>query len=669
MSTYTELVAQAEPARRRLAALDRPRLAVCIDTSSIAVGAQETLAALRDEVSRRGLDVDVVQTGGDGLSFANPVVRLRRADGTDVVYQRVTAGQAPAFVETIFQKGDLDNEWLLGAFHENEPERLRRLEDLAWWSVQERRLMSEMGVIDPESIDEAIAAGAYAGLDRALAMAPEEVIAEITGAKLLGRSGSFFPTARKWDLLRTSRTEPKAMVCNADEGDTGAWVNRLSMENDPHAVIEGIMIGGWAAGARIGYVYIREEYPLAYARMVRAVEQARERGVIGLSVLGRGFEFEIKVIRGAGSYVCGEETGLIASIEDARGMPKIKPPYPAESGVLGQGSNVNNVGSYHTAAWIMRHGVEEYVKAGTERNPGTMMFTLSGHIQRVGCFELPFGTTVRQAYEVCGGGTEAGHSFKALQPGGPLLGIMPEFCLDLGIEPEAFREKGAIGVGGGGFVFLDDRACVLDLCSQYEWFIEDESCGRCTTCHGGTQRAVEIIRRIQRGQGRESDLPKLRLLASTVRYSNCFHGQFALAIIVNALDWFMDEVEEHIFQKRCRAGVCKRLIRYEVVPEMAIGQSGNRAIGQSGEPEEDQEAARPEALEGRRAAEGLPQAYDYCPTGAIKLVDGAYVIEDALCIRCDVCRQLAPDAIRVVDYYERDIGPAPELISVQPAER
>jgi NADH:ubiquinone oxidoreductase subunit F (NADH-binding) len=265
-----------------------------------------------------------------------------------------------------------------------------------------------------------------------------------------------------------------------------------------------------------------------------------------------------------------------------------------------------------------------------------MLFSLSGHVQRVGCFELPFSATVRDAFEVCGGGAPDGHVLQALQPGGPLLGIMPAAsCLDITLEPEAFREKGAIGLGGGGLVFLDESACVLDLCAQYEWFIEDESCGRCTTCHGGSQRATEIIRRIQRGGGRESDLGKLRLLADTLRYSNCFHGQFALATLINALDWFQDEIKQHIFERRCRAQVCKGLIRYQ----------GDREA-----------ANRPEL------AGALARANEHC----INVVTGQ---ADGACLECFVCREILPETVRVVDAFESGLGPASELISVQPAER
>ncbi len=616
MPTYAELQEQAEPARRRIEALDCPRVAVGVDTSSIARAALETLAAIRAEVESRGLDVAVDQVGGNGLSFANPLVMVRKPGGETVLYQHLTADAVPAFVEAVLVRGEPGADWALGVL-EGDERGLPRMEDHAWWSVQDRRLMQDMGVGDPGQIDDAIALGAYSGLERSMTMTQEEVIAEISGSKLGGRSGGFFPTGRKWDFLRTSPANPKTIVCNADEGDPGAWVNRMTMENDPHALLEGMTIAAYATGATRGYIYIREEYPLAHERLLRAVDQARDKGLLGDQVLGRDFAFDIKVVRGAGSYVCGEESGLIASVEDARGMPKIRPPYPAVSGVFGQGSNVNNVESYHCATWIMRNGVEKWADTGSERNPGTMMFTLSGAVQRVGCFEVPFGLTVRQIYEVCGGGPEEGRTFKALQPGGPLLGVVPEFALDLTNEPESFREKKAAGLGGGGFVFLDDTACVVDLCSAFEVFMEDESCGRCKTCQGGTQRMVEILRRVQRGGGRESDVAKIHLLASTLPYSNCFHGQFATTVIANTLDWFRDEFDVHLLDRRCPAKVCNGLIRYVI-----SDQAGD-----------------------------LPKAADYCPTGAIKQGTDGWYIDDVLCVRCDTCREIAPEAVEVVDRF------------------
>src|SRR3990170_738561 len=287
MPSYADLLAQAEPARRRIEALDRPRIAVGVDTSSVAAGARETLAASREAVSQRGLDADVDQVGGNGLSFANPVVEVAKAPGSRVLYQNVRAEDAAEFVDAALVRGEVDNRWLLGALAGAEG--VKRMDDHAWWSIQKRRLMQDMGVIDPEDIDQAIARGAYSGLERALGMTQEEVIAEVTSSRLRGRSGSDFPTGRKWDFLRTSTTTPKAMVCNADEGDPGAWVNRMTLENDPHALIEGMLIGGWAAGAERGYIYIREEYPLACERVTKAVAQAYERGLLGGDILGRGY--------------------------------------------------------------------------------------------------------------------------------------------------------------------------------------------------------------------------------------------------------------------------------------------------------------------------------------------------------------------------------------------
>lgn len=631
MPAYRDLVDQAEQAGRRIEGADRPRIAVCIDTSSVALGARETLQALRDAVAGTGADADVDQVGGNGLSFLYPIVVVSKPDRTVVMYGPVRAGDAPEFVDSVLTQNQASSRWAIGALG-GYPDGVPPMESHPWWAIQRRGLTQDMGYTDPADIDGYIARGAYAGLAKALTMSQEELIAEITGSTLGGRGGSYFPTGRKWDFLRTSPAADKSMVCNADEGDGGAWVNRMTLENDPHALFEGMTIGGWATGAELGYIYVREEYPLAYERLNTALAQAFERGVLGENIFDSGFNFDIKIVRGAGSYVCGEESGLIASIEDARGMPKIRPPFPAQAGVFGGGSNVNNVQSLHTAAFIMRHGMERWREVGTERNAGSMMFTVSGNTQRVGCFELPFGTKLGDVLNVCAGGVPEGHEFKATQVGGPLTGIVPPDWLEFGLEPEVFRENGLTTLGGGGFVFLDDTTCIVDLVSQFEWFLEDESCGRCTTCHGGTQRMVEMLRRIKRGGGRESDIPKFRLLADTLRYSNCIHGQAAPAVMMNALQWFSDEVDEHIYQRRCRAQVCKGLIRYEADRDAA---------------------ARPEH------ATAMARAAETC----INAVTGG---SDGPCLDCFVCRELLPDVVKVVDAFPAGAGPAPELVSVQP---
>ena len=430
------------------------------------------------------------------------------------------------------------------------------------------------------------------------------------------------------------------MVCNADEGDGGAWVNRMTLETDPHALIEGMMIGGWATGAARGYIYIREEYPLAFERVVNAVAQATQRGILGTNILGTDFNFDIKVVRGAGSYVCGEESGLIASIEDGRGMPKIRPPFPAGVRCLrpGQQRQQRPELPHRRLPPARRHGEvgggrhraqprHDDVHALRRRPARRLLRASLRHHRAASCTRSAAAARPRATPS------------RRLQPGGPLTRRHARALAGLcrWSRRSSARTRWAPSAAAASSSWTT-RDCIVDLCAHFEWFLEDESCGRCTTCHGGTQRIVEILRRIQRGGGRESDIGKFRLLADTLRYSNCFHGQATPAIIVNMLDWFADELNEHINNKRCPARTCKGLIRYEV----------DQAAAPAHEP-------------------ALAKAYDYCPTGAVKQIDGQYVIEDSLCIRCDVCRQLAPEAIRKADAFDSSLGPAPELISVQPA--
>jgi NADH:ubiquinone oxidoreductase subunit F (NADH-binding)/(2Fe-2S) ferredoxin len=620
MNTYRELRQQAEEAWRAVENPSRPRIAVEITTCSRAVGADETLEAIRRELSRCGLEADVAVTGCRGLCYAEPLVEIAKPNGSRILYQKVTAERVPQLVEEALASADgVCRELALATLSPRPMDGLPALSSLDFMAVQEeRRLMANCGVIEPENIDHYIARGGYEGLAKALNMPQEEVLWEVSdaGAGLWGRGGAAFPTARKWGFLRDARGEPKYMICNADEGDPGSFVNRILMESDPHLIIEGIIIAAYGTGANYGYIYIREEYPLCAERMELALGRARERGLLGENILGSGFSYDMEIVRGAGSYVCGEETGLIASVEDARGMPKIRPPFPAQSGVFAKPTNVNNVETYANVPLILRNGATWYASVGTDNNTGTKMFSLSGHVQRVGVLEVPFGTPVRRLVYDAGGGPPEGRSLKAIQPGGPLGGILPAREVDLPLEPEPFREKGTL-LGSGGLVFIDDSACVIDLCLYFEWFAEDESCARCTTCRGGTQRMVEILRRISNGGGRPSDLGLLRMLGHAMRYSNCAHGQAAPTAVMNTIETFLDEYMEHIENKRCPAKVCRGLIRYEIV-----GKSYN-----------------------------LPEAAAICPTAAIVQQDGDYVIDQGLCIKCDACRELAPAAVHVVDAF------------------
>jgi len=616
VSTYDELKVRAAKAWQPFEEPQRPLIKVGVTTCSRVVGALETLAAVRAGLAARGLEADVMVTGCWGLCYAEPVVEVRLPGRPGVLYGNLTADKVAALIEGTLVAGGAVPELALAVLADAPLDGVPPLGSLEFFAGQERRLMANCGVIDPEEIDHYIARGGYEGLAKALAMTDEQVIAEVLESGLWGRGGAAFPTGRKWDFLRTAPVTPKYMICNADEGDPGSFVNRNLMESDPHLVIEGMAIGGYATGAAYGYIYIRDEYPLPVERMEKAIRQAREQGILGENVLGSGFGFDLEVVRGAGSYVCGEETGLIASIEGSRGMPKIRPPFPAQAGVFGKPSNVNNVESYANAPLILRNGAAWYTSVGSEKHKGTKMFSLSGQVRRVGIREAPLGTPMSEVVMGAGGGPPEGRALKAVQPGGPLSGIVPASDVGIALEPEPFRERG-MGLGSGGLVVMDDSNCIVDLCIYFEWFAEDESCGRCTTCFAGTRRLLEILRRIAAGRGRSSDPEIMRLLADTMRYANCFHAQAAPTAVMSMFRFFEEELNEHLYHKRCPAKVCRGLVRYEVVHH----------------------------------SDRLPEAEAICPTAAVVRDNGHYRIDQAKCIKCDACREQAPYAIAVLDAF------------------
>jgi NADH-quinone oxidoreductase subunit F len=630
LDAYRPLRQAAEERWRLLVEPSIPIFRVAVATCSKAAGADETLAAIREEVARLGEEALVLEVGCPGLCFADPVVDVHLPGYPRVLYGPVLAQDVPRLLGAVLGPQKALPELALGmipeegvppsAYHGTAMASLPLLQETDWMRLQVRRLMANVGIIEPANAEHYIARGGYEGLARALDMTPEEVIKEVLDAGLWGRGGAAFPTGRKWDFLRQARVTPKYLICNADEGDPGSFVNRNLLEGDPHLIIEGMAIAAWATGASYGYIYIRDEYPLAVQRMQQAIEDARRMGLLGRGILGSPLELELEVVRGAGSYVCGEETGLIASIEGTRGMPKIRPPYPAQAGVFGMPTNVNNVESYANVPLILRHGAAWYASVGTERNKGTKMFSLSGNIRRGGVLEVPLGTPLRDVILVAGGGVPEGRRLKAVQPGGPLSGVVPASRIMAGdglpLEPEPFREMGML-MGSGGLVVMDDSTCVVDLAIYFEWFAEDESCGRCTTCFAGTRRLLEILRRIAQGGGRPQDVELMQLLASTMRYSNCAHGQAAPTVIMSLLGLFREELDAHLLGRRCPARVCRGLVRYEIVEQ----------------------------------APELAEAAHVCPTGAIVREDGRYRIEQALCIKCDACREVAPAAVQVVDAF------------------
>lgn len=617
MSSYAEIRASAE---RTWTAYERPartRVDVTVATCANAAGVGATLDALREEIDGRGYAADLGVVSCDGVCYLEPKVTVSHPDGRRVVYGPVRAEDVPALLARTVATPGIDRDRavfaLAGAI-----EGVPTLAEYFFTAMQTRWLMANTGVTDPEDLDHYIARGGFEGMSKALEMEPEAIIKLAIDSGIWGRGGAAFPAGRKWDFLRGARNTPKYIVCNADEGDPGAFVNRILLEGDPGLIIEGMTIAGLASGAEYGHIYIRDEYPLAVDRCRLAIRQARERGLLGANILDSGKAFDLEVVRGAGAYVCGEETGLLSSIQDSRGMPRIKPPFPAAVGVFGKPTNVNNVETYACAPLAFRNGVEWYKSVGTERSPGTKMFSFTGDLRRVGALEVPFGTPVGRLINEACGGVGAGHELKIIQPGGPLAGMLPGTSIDTPLDVDPFRAQGVL-MGGGGFVICDETTCPIDLTAYFEWFAEDESCGRCTTCHGGTQRYVEILRRISEGGGKMLDIELLGLLSTTLQWSNCFHGQGAPAAVKSLLQYFRDELEEHIREKRCRAGVCRGLIRYDVAAEHADDAAEAAAI---------------------------------CPTGAVKQdQDGQYFIDQSLCIKCDACREVQPDAIRVRDAY------------------
>ncbi|MBF6599468.1 MAG: SLBB domain-containing protein [Dehalococcoidia bacterium] len=612
MSAYEDLRAAADAVWAPIARPQRPLFVVSLNTSSIAGGATHTFDALRK--LGEGAGFDVMLTGDTGIAWAEPVVQVQKPDGQRILYGHVTGDRADAFAQAALAGVAAD--FAVGVVAGPPVAGVPMLADLPWMKIQVRWMMEHCGVIDPENIDHYIALDGYKTFEEARAMERDQLIEVIKGSTLRGHSGSFFSTGTKWGFLKDAKAEPKYLVCNADEGDPGAWVNRVVMESDPHRLLEGMLIGAYATGAAYGWIYIRDEYPLAIERVRTAIDQARARGILGEDALGSGVRFDAEVVRGAGSYVCGDETGLIASVNDGRGMPKIKPPFPAQSGVLDRPTNVNNVETYADVTTLLKLGAATYSSVGSEANRGTKMFTVSGDVARGGCLEVPFGTKVRDLLAAAGG-IAHGRALKAMQQGGPLSGMLPaEVALDLPLEPEPFRPLGA-GMGGGGIVFVDDRACVVDLNLMFAHFLEDESCARCTTCRIGNQRMVEIFARTSRGEGEANDPDRLQSLAASFQNSNCFHGQLSPTIMNNTMQHFRAEYGAHVLEHRCPAKVCAPLVRYRVIDQ-------GRAVD---------------------------DAAKICPVEAFEKHGGKWQIDDVRCIRCNACKDVAPDDIVIEDRY------------------
>jgi len=566
-----------------------PKILVGTATCGLATGAGRVLAALRDEAGKYQRGFQIVETGCIGACYLEPLVDVVMPGQARIIYGRVQVADVPKLLAAaseggIYQErviGRMDSEpFLLDATCEaycdgklsGDVAKVVEYGELPFWAGQMHVAMRNCGFIDPASMEEYIAKGGYRAAAKVVTeMAPEQIIEDIKTSGLRGRGGGGFPTGRKWETCRKAHGEPKYVICNADEGDPGAYMDRAIVEGDPHSVIEGMIIGSYAIGAHVGYIYVREEYPLAVKRVRLAVKQAEEYGFLGENIFGSGHDFRIRISRGAGAFVCGESTALMASLEGRVGEPRAKYIHTVESGLWSKPSCLNNVETWNNVPVVMARGSEWYASIGTEKSKGTKVFSLVGKVNRVGLVEVPMGVSLREVIEEIGGGIEDGGKFKAVQTGGPSGGCIPAEYLDSPVDFESLDALGSM-MGSGGMIVMDDRTCMVDVARYFLEFLKDESCGKCVPCREGTSRMLEILEDICGGRGREGDIERLGELAEVVADGSlCALGGSAPNPVLTTLKYFADEYRVHIEDGRCPAKVCRALIRYEIDEEKCTG--------------------------------------------------------------------------------------------------
>ena len=555
------------------AALEREResakvwISVSNETCARANGSDKVIAALDEELRKQGLadQVRVKGTGCSGFCDRNPMVVVFPKE---IAYQRVSPDDAAEIVGKTLIKGQVVERLL---HHDGKGHAVQHEADLPFYRYQKRLVLRNHGRLDPTDITDYLASGGYTALSQALTMSSEQVIEEISRSGLRGRGGGGFLTGRKWKSCREAHGETKYVICNADEGDPGAYMDRSVLEGNPHSVIEGMIIGAYAIGARMGYVYVRAEYPLAVTNLVIALQQARDCGLLGENILGTGFNFDIWVNRGGGAFVCGESTALMASLEGRVGEPEVKHIHTAESGLWEKPTNLNNVETWANVPVIINKGADWFASIGTEKSKGTKIFSLVGKINNTGLVEVPMGTPLREIIYDIGGGIPHGKKFKAIQTGGPSGGCVPEELLDLPVDFDRLTEVGSM-MGSGGMIVMDEGTCMVDVAKYFTGFLQDESCGKCVPCREGTAQMRQILSDICEGRGRPEDIDLLEELGHVVQDTSlCALGGTAANPMLSTLRHFRDEYEAHIFDHRCPAGVCTALIRYTIDVEKCNG--------------------------------------------------------------------------------------------------
>jgi NADH:ubiquinone oxidoreductase subunit F (NADH-binding)/NAD-dependent dihydropyrimidine dehydrogenase PreA subunit/(2Fe-2S) ferredoxin len=535
----------------------------------LAAGAADTQKAVEEYLTQNKIAARIIPVGCIGPCYLEPLMDIQMPGRPRISYSNVAAKDVVPILKGFFEEGEIPKSHLAGHFGDGELEGVPRFFDLPMLKPQVRIVLRNCGLIDPDDLDHYLARGGYEGFEKCLSMTWQEVLDTVKQSGIRGRGGAGFPTWRKWTICRETEGKERNLICNADEGDPGAFMNRSLIEGDPHAVLEGMLIAAYTIGASHGYVYIRAEYPLAIKRLKKAMTQMRELGLLGRNILGSDFSFDIKIKEGAGAFVCGEETALIASIEGKRGMPRTRPPFPAVAGLRGEPTIINNVETLGTLPNILRNGAQWYASYGTETSKGTKTFSLVGKVRRTGLIEVPLGITLREVIYDIGGGTRK--PFKAVQSGGPSGGCLSEEFLDLPIDYEHLAEAGAI-MGSGGLIVVDSDTCIVDLAKYFMTFTQRESCGKCVPCRVGTRHMVEILERICDGKAELADLDKLEKLGRTIKNGSlCGLGATAPNPALSTLKYFRSEFISHVKDRRCPAVSCKNLVIYRVVATKCTG--------------------------------------------------------------------------------------------------